>query len=496
MIYSPTRAKIQAMARYFLEDANVGKTWKNWQINTAINNAIEFLQFQIVKLDKGWFERTTSFGLTSGVGTYTLPSGVAKIKSVEITTDSGRTWTPLPRAWVTQLVRSTNTSTFPTCYFLLGGRQIGIYPVPQNTVAYGGPEAGPIRIVYIEKLPRFTELDNPTTFATQAGPDSANESYETYDIAHQVMQGPALSFDLDEVAVSSAFIPIRYFHLIALFTKRDKDKSRYSPPEQIGMPWVSPYTALTVAQTSNCKLNITKWPLGDPDNSEWPDDATHLDLWLYVSGNPANAVLNPLVGGNYHDMVFLGNILPEDNWADGSLTFNQLGGAKESFSPGASGKGIWDGRYVTTLTPAGLLGGFSDANHVSRWIHQIPPTPYVFTSRWAPYAPDSAYVNLPNTGTGVYFDTNPALGDGDIIGEDITDDHVEILGMRAALNLLARHGIFNQILMKHYLELFENFKEFFASRDSSPRLINLTNPDTYQTPSMRAADRITQMRQG
>lgn len=496
MISCPTRAVLQAATRDLLEDANQGRSWKNWQINAAINAALQDVHKKIIDTDRGWFERVVSMGLTANVGMYTLPSDISRIQSVELFTGSGSEQPiQLVRAWANQLLRRTLTGT-PVYYFLIGRRQIGVYPIPSSTRALDTNETGPLRITYIERVPRFVELDHPISFEEQTNAAGANvdNEYLTLDIAHQVFQGPAVSYDVIKVLADTSFMPIRMLKLVTFFAKRDKTKSRYAPPDYIGMPWQSGmFSSLFdngTDDTASQKVSITQWPLGDPDNSQWPTDATHLEIWLYVSGKSTD-ILNgrdAISGNNFHDMCYLGNILPTDDWADGPIIFNALGGATIPLGPGDEGAGIWDGRYTENIAAVGtgvIAGSFFETTYNNRWINQIPPTPYPHFERWAPYDVDSPYVSAPNTGSGIYHDTNPAKGDSDIVHEDFFDDHVHTIGALAAINVLSRHDFANKLLIARRTELLDDLKNYYATRDRAPRVINVTQPDSNTIPRHR-----------
>lgn len=480
MLFSPTRAEIQAIARNYLDDVNVGKTWTNWQVNRGINLALIQLQKRICALDKGFFEQVTSLGLTADTAKYSLPHDIMMIKDVELVLN-GQVCR-LQRIYTSQIPRTGAERGTPRYYYIHGDRQIGFYPVPSTSIAPVAADSGPIRITYIERVPRFVELDHPVHFETYTEDGTNTGKYLTLDIAHTVHQGPPISWDWD-TEVNLDNLPLRYYKLITQFVRRDERKSRYSAPEAIGMPWVSGYSTLLGDPLTNTSiLNITKWPKGNRNDSQWPEGATHLDIWIYAAGNPTHPVISPTAVGTWLDVAFLGNILPEDDWADGAITFNQLGGATEPTTVNATNRGIWDGSTVINDVPDGVGQQWSTDTYNERWIQQIPPTPYLNEQFWPPHYEGGVYVDNPPTGTGIHHDLNLAKGDADIVHPDYYSEHIEVAGMLAAIKVLAKHGKMNSVLNRHVRDEIKDMLEMYGSRDSAKRTLNIHNPDPTNTP--------------
>lgn len=474
---SPTRSEIQAVTRHFLDDANIGRTWTNRIVNAAINMTMQQLQKSIVLMDKGWFDSVVSFGLTEGVAEYTLPKEILIIRDVEFV--SGDTVHAIPFGHANKLrISSTERGVIPQFYYLIGKRKIGFYPAPSRDIPYESAVEGPIRVSFTERVPRFIELDHPTTFLSHDIVSGVGGSgvIPQQNIASQALQGPAVSFEWVEVLGDNTFIPYRYYKVIAFFAKRREDQGRYSPPIAIGMPWVSEWgNQLVDKTTDSLKLKITKWPQGDKDNSEWPIDATHLELWLYVAGNPAHVIVGPTFPNNYFDVAYLGNILATDFVADGEITFNALGGAKTPTGPGEEGKGIWDGREY-------VVNEIGDDNtqlgaYLQRWINQIPPTPHPNFGLWPPYESGTTLAENPNIGSAQFFDTNPAKGDADFYHEDFFHEHLELMGALSAVNVLSRHNFVNEVLMGRVNELIKDMRDVYGSRTNAPRVLNITTSD-------------------
>jgi len=488
--FQPTRGYLAAWVRNFLEDANIGRTWKNWQVNWAVNASLQVCQNDVVHLSKGHFVAVAGMSLIEGQERYSLPTEAMRIMNVEYIESEDNHPIPLIRIQPNQRALFTPDATgTPRYYYLKGNNQIGLLPVPDTDVNYVSDDAGPIRITYVERINNFVTLDAPnyTRFQAAAHDGTAEPCF------HQFMvQQPKLSFDLTRLTGDLTGMPGCWTRVFPVFVKVDRDKGKWGAVEQIGMPghgqWALSEAGIERDNDSQT-IVIDDWPTynTDDDLNEWPEDATHMDIWAEVEFG-ADSGLSPNINfagnGSMAEMYWITRLTRDQVPSGGAITVDKQQQIDAGpLGPGDTGGCIFAG-YTVNPNTHGTVGVAQPNTELvdtttslealeDLFISQIPPTPHLQPERF-PQDRDQADLV---TGTAFFHNTIQAKGDRNPLHEEIHVEHLECIAALAALKVLIRHNLSNSTLDQHFMKQWENMMKMYASYDAKPRQLRITNPD-------------------
>ena len=500
-----TFAKALAAGRFHAEDSNTGRTWKNYQVRMALNFALMQLQKIATRINKGWYETVTSFGLIAGTEQYALPSQALRIIKVEYL-KSGSTNEPrkLSQVWINErnLVSHRDDQGEPLYFYVAGDNLIGILPVPEDTEAVpttagvtvepgvsrdqAQSDDGPIRVTYVERVRMVEELDLSiglkTNDATVYDPVAAPTVTPTlrHGLIGQSYIGPIVN---GTTAATTNFWPNtgHSIELVGYYVRRDRDSGPLAPPLLRSPPYRMP---ISIASPLDQFLVIDDWPLID----DWPAGATHFDIWMRQADGAVGGWDDPTVD-TWH-MTWLTTLPKAENHkpSDGTIGFPNYGDGATSGredhmaemlpGPGYLGPPLMWGSQIDLTTGTGdfkLIGAVKQ-----RLLNVFPKSWTDRSYLWPPSFRQGS--TTPLAGTAIYTDTNPALHDADHLSDEIHEEHLELVGGLAAIILLNRHGFENNPLMGRVNSLSSEYREDLASRVVGQRKVKQNNPD----PSNRA----------
>lgn len=229
------------------------------------------------KLTRYWTRKQQFANLVSGQQIYQLPVDVNKIEAVtaQVTTAYKPPLKPVygEEEW-RRLTSYPQTSSWPTYYFIIGQKEIGLWPIPASSVTLG------LRLVYQPRAFNLSiaDITNTTTTATA----SVVNGSTTVTLSSGVLSTDQTGLDFQALGV----LDDTFYDVVASTSTT--------------LTLEAPYVGATASGLS--------WRVGQLPNlpSEYHDVPLHYALWLYFaaeSSEPRAAIHKKFFDGMTSDAL-------------------------------------------------------------------------------------------------------------------------------------------------------------------------------------------------